>query len=85
MVEVSGNVVVQVDGLEVKGLKVEQTTERKNQECEMEDDRPDVNLAQVNDPSDPKNDPSEEKSTKNEMAEKGEIAGEACGSRDGED
>ncbi|XP_056607455.1 chromodomain-helicase-DNA-binding protein 6 isoform X3 [Triplophysa dalaica] len=85
VVEVSGNVVVQVDGLEVKGLKVEQTTERKNQECEMEDDRPDVDLAQVNDPSDPKNDPSEEKSTKKEMAEKGEIAGEACGSRDGED
>lgn len=82
--EVSRNVIVQVDGVEVKGVKDEQTTARKNQEGETENDRPDVDLAQVNDPSDPTNeDPHAEKSTENE--EKGEIAAEACGSCDGED
>uniref|UniRef100_A0A672PWZ6 Chromodomain helicase DNA binding protein 6 n=1 Tax=Sinocyclocheilus grahami TaxID=75366 RepID=A0A672PWZ6_SINGR len=80
--EGSGNV-----GVESKGVKGEQTPEQKSQEGGMEEGGPDVNLAQVKDPSDPIKGPSEDKSTeekdKNEMGEKTES--NALNSCDGGD
>lgn len=63
LVEGNGNVVVQMDGEESKGVKVEQTPERKSQEGVMEEDVHDVNSALVKDSSDHIQGPSEDKST----------------------
>uniref|UniRef100_A0A673GLI9 Chromodomain-helicase-DNA-binding protein 6-like n=1 Tax=Sinocyclocheilus rhinocerous TaxID=307959 RepID=A0A673GLI9_9TELE len=80
--EGSGNV-----GVESKGVKDEQTPEQKSQEGGMEEGGPDVDLAQVKDPSDPIKGPSEDKSTeekdKNEMGE--ETESNALSSCDGGD
>ncbi len=74
--EGSGNVCVHIDGVESKEVEDEQTTEQKSQEGGMEEGRPDVDLAQVRDPSDPIKGPSEDKSTeekdKNEIGEETE-------------
>lgn len=63
LLEGNGNVGVQMDGEESKGVKVEQTPERKSQEGVMEEDGHDVNSALVKDSSDHIQDPSEDKST----------------------
>lgn len=63
LVEGNGNVGVQMDAEESKGVKVEQTPERKSQESVMEEDGHDVNSALVKDSSDHIQDPSEDKST----------------------
>uniref|UniRef100_A0A8C1JWJ2 Chromodomain helicase DNA binding protein 6 n=1 Tax=Cyprinus carpio TaxID=7962 RepID=A0A8C1JWJ2_CYPCA len=80
--EGSTNVVV-----ESKGVKDEQTPEQKSKEDGMEEGGPDVDLAQVKDPSDPIKGPSEDKSTeekdKNEMGE--ETESNAQGPCDGGD
>ncbi len=85
--EGSGNVGVHIDGVELKRVKDEQTPEQKSQEGEMEEGGPDVDLAQVRDPSDPIKGPSEDKSTeekdKNEIGE--ETESNVQGSCDGGD
>lgn len=82
--EGSTNVGVHIDGVESKD---EQTPEQKSQEGGMEEGRPEVNLAQVKDPSDPIKDPSKDRSTeekdKNELGEEPEL--NTQGSCDGED
>uniref|UniRef100_A0A671KD87 Chromodomain-helicase-DNA-binding protein 6-like n=1 Tax=Sinocyclocheilus anshuiensis TaxID=1608454 RepID=A0A671KD87_9TELE len=64
--EGSSNVGVHIDGVESKEVKDEQTPKQKSQEGGMEEGRPDVDLAQVKDPSE---DRSTEEKDKNEMGE----------------
>lgn len=76
---VEQSVVLQLDGVEVKGVKDEQTPGVKNQQGRTED-RSDLELAQVTD--DPKN---EDTSTENKKEAEEEPDQDAQGSCDGED
>uniref|UniRef100_A0A8C2Q452 Chromodomain helicase DNA binding protein 6 n=1 Tax=Cyprinus carpio TaxID=7962 RepID=A0A8C2Q452_CYPCA len=67
--EGSSNVGVHIDGVDTKEFKDEQTPKQKSQEGGMEEGRPDVDLAQVKDPSE---DRSTEEKDKNEMGEEHE-------------
>lgn len=84
--EGSSSVGVHIDGVESKGVKDEQTPAQKSQEGGMEEGGPDVDLAQVRDPSDPIKGPSEDKSTeekdKNKIEETESNAQGSCDSGD---
>ncbi|KTF72697.1 hypothetical protein cypCar_00035817 [Cyprinus carpio] len=67
--EGSSNIGVHIDGVDTKEFKDEQTPKQKSQEGGMEEGRPDVDLAQVKDPSE---DRSTEEKDKNEMGEEHE-------------